>query len=286
MSVQILTDSTSYIKKAERDELNINVVSLSVSFQDESFREEDIDNNTFYSKMAKKGIPLSSQPSLEELYNSMCKVVETGDDLLCVFISSDMSGTFSAAHTVKDMVLEKYKDAKIEIVDSRSNCMQLGFAAIVAARAAAMGKDLMEVKKTAEDNIRRSRFLFIPDTLEYLKKGGRIGGAGALIGNLLKIIPILTVENGKTSVLTKVRTKPKAVITMIERMLKDIAEFGLGEVMVHHINCYNEAKALAGVIMNKLNIQVGICDIGPVIGVHVGPGAIGIVYYTNKNMRS
>jgi DegV family protein with EDD domain len=184
------------------------------------------------------------------------------------------------------MILEEFNDAKIEIVDSRSNCMQLGYAAIVAARAAKQGQELMEVKKAAEDNIKRSRFLFIPDTLEYLRKGGRIGGAGALIGSLLKIIPILTVEDGKTTVLTKVRTKPKAVMTMVEKMLQEVSELGVGEVMVHHINCYDEAKALAGVIMDKLNIKVGICDIGPVIGLHVGPGAIGIVYYTNKNMRS
>jgi len=284
MAVQILTDSTSYIDKNIREKLKINIVSLSVNFEDESFREVDIDNETFYKKMKSKGIPKSSQPSISEIYNVMRRVVEKGQSLLCVFISSNMSGTFSTAHVAKDMIIEEFKDAEIEIVDSRSNCMQLGYAAIVAAKAALEGKSLSEVKMIAEDNIKKSRFLFIPDTLEYLKKGGRIGGASALIGNLLKIIPILTVENGETTMITKVRTKQKAMVTMVDKMLQDIKELGLGEISVHHIDCYDEAKIIANDLMQKLNIEVGICDIGPVIGLHVGPGTVGLAYYT-KNKR-
>ena len=285
MAVQVLTDSTSYIDKSIREKLGINIVSLSVNFEDESFREVDIDNETFYKKMKSKGIPKSSQPSVSEIYNVMKSVVEKGHSLFCVFISSNMSGTYSTAHIARDMIIEEFKAAEIEITDSRSNCMQLGYAAIVAARAAQQGKNLSEVKAIAEDNIKKSRFLFIPDTLEYLKKGGRIGGASALIGSLLKIIPILTVENGETTMLTKVRTKQKAIVTIMQKMLQDIAELGLGEISVHHIDCYSEAESLANSLMNKLNIKVGICDIGPVIGLHVGPGAIGLAYYT-KNKRN
>jgi len=118
-----------------------------------------------------------------------------------------------------------------------------------------------------------------------LKKGGRIGGASALIGNLFKIIPILTVENGKTSILTKVRTKKNAVMAMVDKMLQDISQYGLGEVVVLHINCQGEAAELANVIREKLKITPKIMDIGPVIGLHVGPGTIAICYYTEKVMR-
>lgn len=285
MGVQILTDSTSYLDEKTKKELNIRVVSLNISFGSTSMREIDIDNETFYKMMAVKGIPISSQPPIGDLYNEMIHVIEKGDSLCCIFLSSEMSGTFSAGHLAKEMVLEKYNDAKIEIVDSRSNCMQLGFAVIQAARAAKAGKSLQQVKEAVLENIKRSRFLFIPDNLEYLKKGGRIGGASALIGNLFKIIPILTVENGKTSVLTKVRTKEKAVTAMIERMFEDIKHYGLGEVAVLHINCLEEAKELAIRITEKLKVNLRIMDIGPVIGLHVGPGAIGIAYYTDKDMR-
>lgn len=285
MAVQILTDSTSYLREDTRNELNIRMVSLNLSFGNDSMREIDIDYETFYSMMADKGIPTSSQPSIGELYQEMKSAIEMGDSLCCIFLSSDMSGTYSSALMVKDMVLEEHKNARIEIVDSRSNCMQLGFAVVMAARAAKAGKTLDQVKEAALENIRRSRFLFIPDNLDYLKKGGRIGGASALIGNLFKIIPILTVEEGKTTVLTKVRTKNSAVIAMVDKMLQDISIYGLGEIAVLHINCLQEARELVTLIKKKLAVEIDVMDIGPVIGLHVGPGAIAIAYYTEKPLR-
>lgn len=282
MHVKVLTDSTSYIDKIIKNELDIKTVSLHLKFENVNFREIDIDNDSFYKMMDEKGIPFSSQPSVSEMYTEMESVVASGDELLCIFISSDMSGTYSTANMVKTMILEKYSNAKIQILDSRSNSMQLGFAVIAAARVAKEGKTLDEAVTIAVEIFNRSRFLFIPENLEYLRKGGRIGGASALIGNLLKIIPILTVEDGKTTVLAKVRTKKKAVLTMLEKMFEDIDNFGLGEIIVHHINCYDEATQLAYLINEKLKVNVNICDIGPVIGLHVGPGSIAVVYYTQK----
>lgn len=285
MAIEIVTDSTSCMGKDLREKYNIKILSLNVTFDDESFKETDISNDVFYKKMEEKGIPKSSQPSLDDMCRVMKEAAEKGNDMLCIFISSEMSGTYSTAHIARNMVLEEYKNAKIEIVDSGDNCMQLGFAAISAAKAAKEGKSLEEVKAAAEENLKKSRFLFIPENLVYLRKGGRIGGASALIGNILKIIPILTVEKGVTTVFGKVRTKKKAVAAMLNKMFEDIKAFGVGEIVVHHINCYEEAKELANEIYNRLNIKPLICDIGPVIGLHVGPGAIGIVYYTEKELR-
>lgn len=285
MAVQILTDSTGYINKEVIEKLNIKEIALNVVFGDESFKETEIGNTDFYKMMNEKGIPTSSQPAVGELQEVMKSVVSSGDDLLCVFISSGLSGTYSTANMVRGMVLEEYPNAKIEVIDSQSTGMQLGYAAIVAARAVEEGKTLEEVKMITEENIKRSRFIFLPDNLTYLKKGGRIGGASALIGSILKIIPVLTVVDGKVLILAKVRTKRNAVNTMIERLDKDIQEFGLGEIVVHHIDCYDEAVELAGRIKEKMNIEVGICDIGPVVGMHVGPGAIGVAYYTKEPLR-
>ncbi len=285
MAIRVITDSTSYLKGKLLDGLDIRILSLNISFSDETIREVDIDNDTFYRKMAEKGIPTSSQPPVGEIFAEMNQAVEAGDQVCCVLLSSDMSGTYSTANLAKEMVLERHPEGKIEVVDSRSNSMQLGFAALTAARAAEMGASLADVVTAVLNNIKRSRFLFIPDNLEYLRKGGRIGNAGALIGNLFKIIPVLTVEDGKTSILTKVRTKKNALLNMIEKMMADINEFGLGEIIVHHINCYDEALELVAMIKEKINTTIEIMDIGPVIGLHVGPGAVGIVYYTKNNMR-
>lgn len=282
MSVKVLTDSTSYIHKDIRESLNIAIISLVVSFDDESIKESEINNEDFYKKMEEKGIPLSSQPALGEMYQIMENIVSKGDDLVFVCISSDMSGTYNSACLVSKELMDKYTNAKIHIVDSRSNCMQLGFAAITAARAAKEGKSIEEVVKLTEENISRSKFIFVPDTLEYLKKGGRIGGAAALFGTMLKIIPILTVKDGKTSVLAKVRTKIKAVKTMIKQLLNDNKKYKIEEIVVHHINCFDQAQEVANKLKELFNLEISIVAIGPIIGVHVGPGAIGIAYYTQK----
>lgn len=281
MGVRIMTDSTSYIEEKIREDLDISVVSLYVSFPDESIKEVDIENELFYKKMEEKGIPVSSQPTLAQLYEGMVDIVSQGDDLICVFLSSDMSGTYNSACNVSKKVLEEYKDRKIYVLDSRSNSMELGFAAIVGARAAKEGKDIEEVKVIMEENIERSRFLFIPDNLEYLKKGGRIGGAGSLIGNILKIIPVLTVEDGQTTILKTVRTKKRAINAMIDEVLEDNSYDPIEEIIVHHINSYDEAQDLSIKLEEKLKLKVSIVSIGPVIGLHVGPGAIGIAYYTS-----
>ncbi|QXM06383.1 DegV family protein [Crassaminicella indica] len=285
MTIKIITDSTSYIPENLKKEYDISTVSLSIIFEDEVFKEVNISNDRFYEKLEKsKKIPTSSQPTVDEFYKVFEKNVKENNDIVGIFISSDMSGTYSTAGLAKNMILEKYPKAKIEIIDSRSNSMQLGYAVLAAAKAAKEGKSLQEVVEAVKKNIKRSRFIFIPDTLEYLKKGGRIGTAKALIGSIFQIKPILTVTDGKTNVFSKVRTKKRALEKMIDIFLENIKSCGLGDVIVHHINCEEEAKKFAKKIEEKIGKAVFICSIGPVIGTHVGPGSIGIVYYTKEEL--
>lgn len=281
MTIKIVTDSTSYIPKEYIDKYDIKIVSLNVFMNEISRREVDIDNTYFYEEMGHLSeIPKSSQPILEEMLNTFKSIVKDGDSIVGIFLSSKMSGTYLNASMIKNMILEDYPDADIRILDSKSNCMQMGFAAIKAGQAAIEGKNIDEVVEVAEYVINNSRFLFTPETLEYLKKGGRIGGAAALFGNLLQIKPILTVEDGETSVFKKVRTRKKAVDAIVEAVLDEVEAKGLGDIIVHHINCEDDGLKLAKVLENKLNIEVKIQSIGPVIGIHVGPGSIGIAYYT------
>lgn len=281
MAIKIITDSTSYIPKEFIDEYDISVISLNVLMNGVSKREVDLDTATFYADMQLNNeIPTSSQPSPDEMYNTFEKIVKNGDSIVGIFISSDMSGTVSSANLVKNMILEKYPSAEIIIIDSRTNCMQMGYIAIEAAKAAKENKDINEIVDICNRVINNSRFLFTPDTLDYLKKGGRIGGASALLGTLFQIKPILTVIDGKTTVFTKVRTKKKAIETLVNTLIADLQDKKLGGVIVHHINCKEEGLLLASTIKEKLDIDVKIATIGPVIGLHVGPGSIGIAYFT------
>jgi DegV family protein with EDD domain len=281
--VKVVTDSTSYIPIELIKKYDISVVSLNVILNGRSYKEVDLNNKEFYKEMDESGdIPTSSQPGIEDILNIFKEKVSKGYDVVGIFLSSNMSGTFSSAHLVKEMVLEDYPDAKIEIIDSMTNCMQMGYEVLQAARAASEGKDIKEVVSKAIEVRENSRFLFVPDTLRYLKKGGRIGGASALLGTILQIRPILTVENGETTVFDKVRTKKKAIDVIISKVLTDINNSELGEVIVHHINCEDEGAELAKRLEEKLNVPVSIQYIGPIIGLHVGPGSIGVAYYTKK----
>lgn len=282
MGIKLVTDSTAYIPKELLDELDIKVASLNVVINNESKREVEVSNETFYIEMDKSNeIPTSSQPSIEEVKSIFEEVIKNGDEVVAVFLSSKMSGTFSSAHLIKEMILEENEDAKITIIDSKSNCMQMGYAVIEGARAAKEGKAIGEVVERINHVIDNSRFVFIPDTLKYLKKGGRIGGAASLVGTILQIKPILTVKDGETTVYDKVRTKKKAIDTMIAALLKDTEGKELGEVAVHHINCVEEGNELAEKLKEVLKIEnVIVQSIGPIIGLHVGPGSIGIAYYT------
>ena len=285
MKIKLVTDSTAYIPEELIHKYDIKVVSLSVAFKTESFKEVDIDKETFYKKMEdSKEIPTSSQPAFQELYDVFEKQIELGNAVVATFLSSDMSGTYSTAHVIKEMIIEKYPAARIEIVDSKSNCMQLGYAVLEGAYAIEKGDSLEKVVEAVKNNVKRSRFLFVPDGLEYLRKGGRIGEASALIGKIFQIHPILTVRDGKTDIYDKVRTKKRAVGCIIDKLMEDVDKFGIGDVMVHHINCESEAIELAEKIKEKLSRSVEVQSIGPVIGLHVGPGTVGVVYYTEKEL--
>lgn len=283
MSIKIVTDSTTYLPMELREKFDIQVVSLSINFDTETFLEEEIDNITFYKKMDEaKNIPSSSQPSVQNFCEVFENLLVANHKIVGVFISSEMSGTYNTAIMAKNKVLEKFPQGTIKIIDSRSNCMEAGFVALAAAQAAEEGLDLTGVLNAAYRVLDRTRFLFTPHNLDYLKKGGRIGGAAALLGTILQIKPILTVVDGKTAVFDKVRTKSRAIERILDVLSQDAQTKGLEKVVVHHINNPAEGEALSQQIRERLNIEVPVYSIGPVIGVHVGPGTIGVVYQTKE----
>lgn len=285
MSIKIVTDSTAYLPKSLIEAYDIAVVSLNVVLDDKITRELDTSNAVFYQEMSKaKNFPTSSQPSPEEMLSTFENILANGDSIVGIFMASELSGTYQSTHLYKNLLLEKYPDATIELIDCHTCCMQMGYTVVEAAKAAKAGKTLEEILDITNWVISHSRFLFTPATLDYLQKGGRIGGAAALLGNLLQLKPILTVVDGKVAVLTKIRTKKKAVSTLVDIFLKDLeSEYPLGGVTVHHINCEEEGLILKRALEEKLDVPVYIESIGPIVGLHVGPGAIGLAYFLARS---
>lgn len=286
MAIKIITDSTSYLPQSTIDALDITVVPLSVNFEDQSHLETELDLSYFYEKLSDMDkLPTSSQPSADVMLEAFKKHVENGHEVVGIFISSEMSGTYSTAQLVKNMILETHPHASIEIIDSRTNCMEMGFVAISAAQAAHEGKSMKEVLSAAHKTMGCTRFIFVPNTLEFLKKGGRIGNASSLLADILKIKPVLTVKDGFTTTLSKIRTQKKALQYMIEMFSEDIKQHGCFDTIVHHIHCPNEALAFANLIAPIIGRIPNIVSIGAVVGTHVGPGTIGIAYCTKKPLK-
>lgn len=283
MTVKLVTDSTSYLGENTQKELDIKTVHLSVHFPDESFDENTVPYDYFYNKIEKDNvIPTSSQPSRGDIYDVFKEIVARGEEVLGIFISARMSGTYDSAVSARQMILEEYPEARIEIVDSKTNSMALGIQVVEAARAAQAGKTMEEIIEIVDDIRPKIRFYFVPGSLKYLIKGGRIGGAAALVGPLLQVRPILYVNDGMTDVFDRVRGNRKALQTMLNLLDEDAKKYGLRHLLVHHINDEKQGNELAATLSNKYGRKVPVLPLGPVIGLHVGPNTIAIIYTTEN----
>jgi DegV family protein with EDD domain len=277
--IKLICDSTSYLPQELIEKYDIDIIPLSVILGPEVIVETQVTNESFFAKLHRSAFhPTSTQPSVQSVYTVFEKYVSQGDSVLFVSISSDQSGTYSTADSVKNMILEKYPDAQIEIVDSRTNCMQHGYAVLAGAKALEQGNDMDQALQAIKDTMSKSRLLFIPETLKYLQESGRLSKASALMASALKIVPILTVKDGKPDLYTKIRTRNSAKKVMLDELASDINAGGVTDISVLHINKEAEARKYMESINELIDIDINLSEIGPVIGAHVGPGAIGLAW--------
>lgn len=280
MSVCVVTDSTADIPPETREELGIHVVPLKVIFGDEEF----IDGVTmqapeFYERLVGGGVfPTTSQPSAGEFEETYTRLLERSDGVVSIHISAELSGTIDSATQARSQMGDAGNS--IRIIDSRSVSMGIGLIALEAARAAQAGGDLDAVAALAEELVSCSGVIFLLDTLEYLRRGGRIGLASAFLGTLLRFRPLLQVDEGVVKPLARPRSRRKG----IERIRGHIAELGaLRSAAVIAANDQVGADDLAEAISDFVPGDVpAMSTIGPVIGAHGGPGVIGVAYLTKS----
>ena len=278
--IRIITDSTASIPKGMAEENGIEVVTLYLNYNGVEYEDASMDVDSFYEDIYDMidNIPTSSQPSIAEFEKVFEQAAEADDDVLGIFMSSRMSGTVETALRSARSVAARCSNLKYRIIDSSSNSFDEAWSVLAAAAARREGRTLDECCEVAERSICSSRYLFTPESLRFLKAGGRIGNVAALLGNLIKLCPIITVSDGESSTFAKVRTRRKALITIADKLKKDIADYGLKNIIVHYIGDPKEAQEWAKSVIEPIcERSVQVVPVSPVIGLHVGP-AVGISY--------
>jgi fatty acid kinase fatty acid binding subunit len=275
MSVAIVTDTCHYMPRALAESNGIHQVSLYVHWPDHAERESDIaDYTAFYDKLRTASeLPTTSQPSIGDFLAVYEPLLEQGDDIVSIHLAGGMSGTVRAAEQAREQLGLQAK--RVHVIDSATACGGQGLVVLAAAAAARSGADAESVADRARRARSELRMWFSIDTLEFLRRGGRIGGAQAWLGSTLKIKPILTVEAQITPV-ERVRTSKRAFERMVD-LLRERADEGADGWMVQHIQAPAEAEELMARGKEIFGRDpVTFSEIGPVIGAHVGPGLLGV----------
>jgi DegV family protein with EDD domain len=275
--VAIVADTTAYLPADLVERHGIHLVSLYVNWEDESEREIDMPSfDDFYRRLRSADrLPTTSQPSIGDFLAVYEPLVDQGLDVVSVHISGGISGTVEAARQAKEQLAERTGTNRVTVMDSERAAGGLGLMALAGAKAAQAGGSLEDVVVRVEATRADLKMWFAVDTLEYLRRGGRIGAASAWLGSALKIKPILTLDTEITPI-ERVRTGAKAV-----RRLMDYAEQlhadGADGWVVQHIQAPEEAQRLIDATREIMGTDPAfVSEVGPVIGAHIGPGLLGV----------
>jgi DegV family protein with EDD domain len=266
--VMVVTDSTANIPNALLQDAPIQIVPLQLIWGEKLMQDGvDIQPAEFYQQLRTAEIlPTTSQATPEEFKQVYKRLIEQGFDILSIHISSKLSGTLDSAIQAK----RAFPGSRIELIDSMSASMAMGFQVLAAARVAAMGGSLHDCKAVAEKAKNQTGVYFAVNTLEFLQRGGRIGGATALLGTMLNLKPLLELRDGQIESVDKVRTFSKTLERLLDLVSARLEnEPGPVRLCAIHGDALKEANQL---------LDAAITEISPVIGTHAGPGALGLAF--------
>ena len=275
MTVRIVTDSTVDLPAEQAAAAGVTIVPLTVFFGDEAYLDAvELDNAGFYRKLqASKALPTTSQPSPAKFQEAYTRLIEEGaDGILSIHLSSKLSGTYQSAYNASQSLPEDVKKVPIEVVDSLSISAGMSRAVLHAAEEARTGLSLEEIKAHAVDELARTRILAVLDTLEYVRRGGRIGAAGALLGNMLSVKPIISLKDGAVIPVERPRTRSKA-FTRIAELVSDMAP--IEAISIAESN-EEVGQQLAETVKSTFSGEVPRYKLGAALGTHTGPGTVAV----------
>jgi DegV family protein with EDD domain len=276
--IALVTDSTTYIPKELSKGYDVHIVPSVVIWGGETLRDGfDIQPTEFYKRLAtSKETPTTSQPTPAAFAEKFEELKSKGyTDVLGVYVSAKFSGTIASAETAKQQVT----GINIVNVDGRSASMGTGWPLLQAGKAAKEGKSMEECVKIAEETREHCGIMLLVDTLEFLHRGGRIGGGARFLGTALNLKPILEVQEGALEAVERVRTKTKALDRMVELLVDRIAGRSPVHLAVLHANAEEEAKKLLEEGSKHVKpIEATLAEVSPAVGTHTGPGTLGFVF--------
>jgi DegV family protein with EDD domain len=275
--VALVTDSTAYIPQALIDQYQIQVAPQILIWGQETLKDGvDIMPNEFYTRLKNaKVMPTTSQVTPSTFHQIFSKLLEQGQEVLAILISERISGTLTSAFQAQDMI----PDAPIAVVDSQTSAMAMGFQVLTVAKAAAEGASLAECKDLAEALRSKTGVVFTVETLEFLHRGGRIGGASRFLGTALNFKPILELSKGRVEAVERVRTRRKSIDRLIELVEERINGRSPVRLASINANAPEEAAQLLEAAVKRFNaIETISAQVSPVIGTHTGPGTVGLAF--------
>lgn len=276
--IRVVTDSASDLPPELADAEGIEVVPLYVTFGGETYRDGvDLKPQEFFARLrASDELPTTAQPTPGDFVRAFERLASQGaTGIVVLTLSSGISGTFNSALQAARM----WKERAVEVIDSRTALMAQGFGALAAARLARAQASLEEVANEARRVLKRTRLLAAVPTLEYLRRGGRIGRAAALVGNLLQIKPVVGDQDGVVTPVARLRTWKRALGYIMNRAVEELTP-GQGRLAVMHADALEDAQRVLEQLVERVKpVETILTDFSPVLGTHSGPGAICVVYY-------
>lgn len=276
--VRIITDTTAGLPRPLTAKLGLSVIPQIVIFGEKSYRDDtELDTQTFLKLLKEsKGLPKTAAPSPELYKPHFQKAADTGEPVVVITPSEKVSGTYNSVMVARD----GFKSSDIRVIDSRTIAGNLGTLALLAFEMAQSGKTADEIESRIKELIPRGRTYFLIDTLEYLQKGGRIGGARALLGELLQVKPILQIKDGQVAPFDQERTKKRALSKLVEIVTEQVKGSGEPHLCVMHVEAQEDAKALADTLSSNLNISsIPLYELPPAIVVHAGPKTLAVGFF-------
>jgi DegV family protein with EDD domain len=276
-AVAVVTDTTAYLPSELIREHGIGLVSLYVNWDDRFERESQMSSfDAFYDRLrGTQKFPTTSQPSIGDFVEVYEPLVQAGQDIVSIHLSGGISGTVETARQAAEQIAEHWGKGRVTVIDSASMCGGLALVVLGAAGAAAGGADARKVAQRAQDARKEMKMWFALDTLEYLRRGGRIGAASAWLGSALKVKPILTLEEQITPI-ERVRTRARVLQRLVEYAQERKAD-GCDAWLVQHIQAPDQAARLVEATEEIMGCPpLLVSEVGPVGGSYAGPGMLGI----------